>query len=252
MVINETIRAKWYGKSRLPVKWICVHYTANSGKTATARGNALYFQRGERVASADYVVDENSIYRTVPEGCYSYAVGDNQRYLNGGGSLKGVVTNLNSISVEMVSHSDKNGYYIPEKTLQNTIWLIKRLQKQYGVPENHIIRHYDVTGKMCPMTHCKTEQGEKLWKDFKCRLREEEPMTAEERKEFEALKKEVAKLKSPMIYNYIDENLPGWCTPYVKKAVEIGLVKGDENGLGLTDEKIWMLVVIMRAMGIME
>jgi len=57
----------------------------------------------------------------------------------------------------------------------------------------------------------------------------------------------------PMIYNYIDDNMPEWARPYVQKAVDEGIIKGNEHGeLQLTDDKIWTLVVIMRAVGLAE
>lgn len=37
-----------------------------------------------------------------------------------------------------------------DKTLQNAAELVYSLCKQYGIPYDHIIRHYDVTGKLCP------------------------------------------------------------------------------------------------------
>ena len=37
-----------------------------------------------------------------------------------------------------------------DKTLQNAAELVYQLCKQYGIPYDHIIRHYDVTSKLCP------------------------------------------------------------------------------------------------------
>ena len=45
-------------------------------------------------------------------------------------------------------------------------------------------------------------------------------------------------------------NCPEWAKTSVKKAVEKGLVHGDEKGrLRLTDDKLWTLTVVVRAMG---
>jgi len=47
--------------------------------------------------------------------------------------------------------------------------------------------------------------------------------------------------------------MPEWARPYVQKAVDEGIIKGNEHGeLQLTDDKIWTLVVIMRAVGLAE
>ena len=46
---------------------------------------------------------------------------------------------------------------------------------------------------------------------------------------------------------------PEWTRPYVQKALDLGWIHGDENGqLGLTDTKIWCLIVMLRAHNIME
>ena len=53
-------------------------------------------------------------------------------------------------------------------------------------------------------------------------------------------------------YNSVNE-CPQWAKAYVQKAVDKGYVKGNERGeLGLTDIKIWCLVVMLRISGIME
>ena len=53
------------------------------------------------------------------------------------------------------------------------------------------------------------------------------------------------------IYNKI-EDCPTWAQPYVKKAMSRGILKGiGEGSLNLDDNKIWCLVIILRATGIM-
>lgn len=57
----------------------------------------------------------------------------------------------------------------------------------------------------------------------------------------------------PMVYYDWTTACPKWSLPYVQKALDIGLIKGDEQGrLRLTDDKIWTLVVILRATNIMK
>ena len=43
-------------------------------------------------------------------------------------------------------------------------------------------------------------------------------------------------IKHPMIYNYIDNNMPEWARNAVAWAVKNGILKGDENGLNLDDK----------------
>ena len=62
---------------------------------------------------------------------------------------------------------------------------------------------------------------------------------------------EVGNLKKPMVYNYIDKNMPEWARKSVQWAVDNGIIKGDGNGLALTDEKLWQTVVMHRLSGIL-
>ncbi len=51
----------------------------------------------------------------------------------------------------------------------------------------------------------------------------------------------------PMIYNYIDDNMPDWARPTIQKLVDKGILKGDENCLNLTEDAIRILVINDRA-----
>ncbi len=53
----------------------------------------------------------------------------------------------------------------------------------------------------------------------------------------------VDKLANPMIYNYIDDNMPDWAKPTIQKLIDRGALKGNENGLSLTEDLIRMLVI---------
>lgn len=48
------------------------------------------------------------------------------------------------------------------------------------------------------------------------------------------LAEELYDLKHPMIYNYIDENMPEWARASVQKAIDKGILKGEGDGLNLT------------------
>ncbi len=66
--------------------------------------------------------------------------------------------------------------------------------------------------------------------------------------ENEALRERVARLENPVIYNYIDDNMPAWARDAVRWCVDNGIVRGtDANGsLGLDYDKLWLCVVIYR------
>lgn len=91
--------------------------------------------------------------------------------------------------------------------------------------------------------------------------KEDNAMTEQERIKFNALvgavesltatidrlADRITKLENPMIYNYIDENMPEWARETVQKLVDKGIIKGDENGLHLTDSELKQLVINDRA-----
>lgn len=64
--------------------------------------------------------------------------------------------------------------------------------------------------------------------------------------EIASLKEEVEILKNPMIYNFVDENMPGWAKEAVQWCMDKGIISGTGNGLNLTDAKLWTCVVIHR------
>lgn len=54
-------------------------------------------------------------------------------------------------------------------------------------------------------------------------------------------------LENPMIYNYIDQNMPDWARPTVQKMVDKGFLKGNEKGeLCLTYEMLRMFAMLDR------
>ena len=57
---------------------------------------------------------------------------------------------------------------------------------------------------------------------------------------------ELSNLKYPMIYNYIDNNMPEWAREAVSWAVENGILNGDENGLNLDDKDLRYITMMYR------
>lgn len=138
------------------VQFIVLHYTADLG---TAANHITAFSRQTSTsASADFFVDEVGIYQynTQLKNRYSWAVGGGRQSAYGG-KYYGVCTNPNSISIEMCVKSNGgslnangNGWYFEEQTLTNAVALTQYLMKEFNVPISRVIRHYDVTGKLCP------------------------------------------------------------------------------------------------------
>lgn len=67
-------------------------------------------------------------------------------------------------------------------------------------------------------------------------------------KEYDELNGRVYKIENPMIYNYIDENMPSDARPTIQKLVDRGALRGNERGeLGLTEDMLRVLVINDRA-----
>jgi N-acetylmuramoyl-L-alanine amidase CwlA len=159
------------------LKYIAIHYTAGrSSKRGAAMSVRNVFMN--RNASADFVVDDEQIVQINPDikNYYCWAVGDKKNMYCGGGRLYGVATNKNTISIEICSNlkagtsaaiPNHEGWYFTEAALDNAVKLVRHLMKTYGIQKGNVIRHYDVTGKLCPKYYAEHEDA---WEQFKVDL----------------------------------------------------------------------------------
>lgn len=127
-------------RSKGAIKFIAIHWTANTSAGANGDAHYRYFNNNNVGASAHYFVDSKGITQIVGDSTVAYAVGGNQGY---GTGLNGC-TNYNSISIEMCVNKDGDF----NKTLELTIELVKELKTKY--PKARICRHWDCTRKDCP------------------------------------------------------------------------------------------------------
>lgn len=119
------------------VNGIVVHYVGNPG--TTARQNHSYFQNlarsGETFASSHFLIGlEGEIIQNVPLDEVAYC--SSQR-------------NSDTISIECC-HPKEDGAFTPE-TYDSLVELVRWLADYYDLDTDQIIRHYDVTGKECPV-----------------------------------------------------------------------------------------------------
>lgn len=143
-------------------QYLAIHYTAGShSKPGKARGSMSTFTK--RKASADFVVDDAEIVQYNPDidNYYCWAVGDDNRRYSSGGQLNGKATNKNTISIEIcttcvpatqtaVDTANHSGRSFTEAALNNAVKIAKIIMKKYNIPLERVVRHYDITGKMCP------------------------------------------------------------------------------------------------------
>ena len=158
-----------YGGSRnaSQIRYLVYHYTGNDGDSAA--NNAKYFQNNIVKASAHYFVDDTTVCRSVPDLKVAWSVGGS-KYANadktGGGTMYGIITNTNSISIEMCDTIRNGVYQASEATLANAAALGRALMEKYGIPIENVYRHFDVTGKHCPSYLVNAQK----WVEFKKRL----------------------------------------------------------------------------------
>lgn len=120
-----------HGRGGWGIDHIVIHYTASQ---ASAYNNGVYFSRPGAQASAHYFVDGS--------GTIIWSVGDENTAWHAGDWAM----NCRSIGIEVVS----DGRDYSDAEITELAWLVQTLQAQYGIPASNIIRHYDVTGKLCP------------------------------------------------------------------------------------------------------
>ena len=129
---------------------IVIHYTANPGTTAEQNRN--YFEglkdSKKTRASSHFIIGlKGEIVQCVPTWEIAYA--SNER-------------NADTVSIE-TCHKTADGTYTTatyDAMVQLTAWLCEK----FGLTEADVIRHYDITGKICPKYFVEDEDA---WKQFK-------------------------------------------------------------------------------------
>ena len=136
--VNEKTRP---GRALTSVDNIVVHYVGNPGSTAKANRdyfNEIPLHDDERGASAHFVVGfDGDIVQCVPLGEMAQANYPMNDY---------------TISIE-TCHPDETGRFT-ENTYRTLIKLVAWLCEEYGLTADDVIRHYDVSGKLCPIYYC--------------------------------------------------------------------------------------------------
>ncbi len=135
LTVNEWSRP---GEPLRKINGVVIHYVGNPA--TTARANRNYFESLSSgaegtYASAHFIVGlEGEVLQCIPLTEIAYA--SNSR-------------NGDTVSIE-VCHPDGTGEFLPEtydRLVELTAWLCQEFRLD---PETEVIRHYDVTGKLCP------------------------------------------------------------------------------------------------------
>lgn len=183
-IVKQTGTANTTALSGRAVKYIVVHYTAGStSKSGTAKNTAVMFLNPSTYASADFIVDDENIVQYNPDikNRFCWHCGDSKNPYSKGGSYYGKCTNANSIGIEICSTnpnwsaSDQaNGkkWSFTDKVVAKAAELVKYLMQMYNIPAGNVIRHYDVSGKLCPgIIGWNEDSGDvSKWNAFKSQL----------------------------------------------------------------------------------
>lgn len=133
------------GKKLEAVNGIVIHYTGNPG--TTAENNRDYFDKITTEVCSHFVIGiDGKIIQCLPLNERSAA--SNQR-------------NRDTVSIE-VCHEKEDGQF-SQSAYDSLIKLVAWLCDNSGLDSKSVIRHYDVTGKMCPLYYVEHENA---WTDF--------------------------------------------------------------------------------------
>lgn len=148
------------------IKYIVIHYV---GATGGAEANCKWYAGANRGASAHYYVNfDGIVWQSVEDKNVAWHCGA-KKYVHP------ECRNGNSLGIEMCVRNKGNkadtsrDWYFEDATVQAAIALTKHLMARYNVPADHVIRHHDVTGKICPNPYV-YNHTKHTWDGFKVAL----------------------------------------------------------------------------------
>lgn len=167
--------------SNRKIEYIVIHYV---GSTGTAKNNCLYFETQKRDASAHYFVGHSGdIWQCVEDKNIAWHCGA-KKYKHK------YCRNANSIGIEMCCKKKGLTWYFEDATVKATVELTKMLMEKYNIPKEKVIRHYDVSGKVCPAPYVKNKTKH-TWDGFINSLSTVEDKKEDKKKTNEEIAKEV-------------------------------------------------------------
>lgn len=199
-----------------PVSFLVYHYV---GATGGAESNARYYHRTANIgASAHYFVGHGpapELWQSVPEADTAWHCGA-KSYVHPS------CRNTNSIGIEMCCKIGPSGWYIEEETLAAAAELGRDIMARYGIPIDNVVRHYDVTGKLCPWPLV----DETAWANFKNRLEVEE-----------VTQDQFNKMMDVYLFQNREKPASDWAKSAWEKATAAGIFDGTAPNNPLTREQ---------------
>ena len=169
-VIHDITKENLYqipaSRGKNPIQWIVIHYLG----VPNADNPYLY---GGGYGGHYNIQRNGQIYKAAdPKTAVVWHCGGGLQG-SSGHQYYGICTNYNSIGIENgVCYTDTSDYnpnetsdkwYFTTETQKSLVYLVSQLMDEYNIDINHVIRHYDVTGKTCPNPYVKNNKLKTSW-----------------------------------------------------------------------------------------
>lgn len=158
------------GRNGFSIDFIVIHYV---GALGGAEENARYYASQDVGASAHYFVGfSGEIWQSVEDRNAAWSVGGGLQGTQGH-AYYGIANNYNTLNIEMcvrkkntaTMNATDHDWYFEAATVSSAISLTRMLMERYGISQDHVIRHYDVVGKICPNPYVYNDTSH-TWQEF--------------------------------------------------------------------------------------
>lgn len=224
---------------RTETRYIVLHHAAAT--VCSARQIDLWHkEKGWAGIGYHYFVRKNGeIYRGRPEW-----------------SIGAHVQGMNHCSIGICAEGDFDKELSMDDSQKRSIQnLIDSIKMHY--PNAKIVGHREIGSSDCPGKHYPLDYFKKWeqnaedltmsqYEELKNRIDE---MSANLTNIINDMDSKLEKLANPMIYNYVDENMPVWAREAVQWAMDTGILKGDGDGLNLNDRDLRTITMMWRLWG---
>lgn len=231
-IVDNLTTSNYQKGNNRKIKYIVIHYFGSLG---TAKNISNYFKNPAAKSSAHYCVDEKDIiYRSVKDEDIAWHCGTRKGYKHP------ECRNANSIGIEVrpckinksnIVASDTDWYFDP-RAIENTVQLVKQLMQKYNIPADRVIRHYDVTGKLCPRPLCGIDMnsyyktsGDYQWQLFKQKIGDN--ININEEDEDDMTQDKFNEMMEVYLNQQAEKDASSWSNTERTWAESKGYIKGD-------------------------
>jgi len=245
------IETKWKWRNALATRpktsYIALHHAAAKTCTAAQVDEWHKANKWSGIGYHFFVRKDGSIYRGRPLD-----------------SVGAHVSGMNTCSVGICAEGDydkeKEMPVAQKNAIKELLRYLKGIYPAAKIVGHREIGESDCPGQFYPIFEMKNHYNNVEEEIDMEKLKELESQMAELKKTIQAkddiinrMGEEIDELKAadkqPMIYNYIDDNMPEWAKEGVQYCLDHGIIQGTGDGeLGLDDKDLKYCTMIMRAM----